>query len=109
MTSRERVEEREQPGTSLLLVGPRSGCHPWLHLYYKMDCAWGAQIAHCGFDGPGGASYFHHLHHSHYECNYGDAAAPFDWLFGTFEDGSKYAPKRPPCKDGTTIARQKAA
>lgn len=79
---------------ALLPLCFESGRHPWLHLYYKLDCAMGAQIAHCGFDGPGGASYFHQLHHAHFECNYGDAAAPFDWLMGTFEDGSTYAKKK---------------
>ena len=39
----------------------------------------------------GGGSYFHQLHHAHFECNYGDAAFPTDWLFGTFEDGSRWA------------------
>ena len=79
---------------ALVPLAFRSGCHPWLHLFYKLDCAMGAQVAHCGFDGPGGASYFHQLHHAHFECNYGDAAAPIDWLMGTFEDGSSYAKKK---------------
>jgi len=68
----------------------RSGCHPWIHLYTKLDLIIGAQIGHDGFDAPGGASYFHQLHHAHFECNYGDAAVPIDWLFGTFEDGSRW-------------------
>lgn len=68
----------------------RSGCHPWLHLYTKIDLIVGAQIGHDGFDAPGGGSYFHQLHHAYFECNYGDAAGiPMDWLMGTFEDGSK--------------------
>lgn len=69
----------------------RSGCHPWIHLYTKLDLIIGAQIGHDGFDAPGGGSYFHQLHHAHFECNYGDAAVPMDWLFGTFEDGSKWS------------------
>lgn len=52
----------------------RSGCHPWLHLYTKMDLIVGAQIGHDGFDAPGGGSYYHQLHHAHFECNYGRAA-----------------------------------
>lgn len=68
----------------------RHGCHPWIHLYTKMDLIIGAQIGHDGFDAPGGGSYFHQLHHAHFECNYGDAAFPLDWIFGTFENGSSY-------------------
>jgi len=69
----------------------RSGCHPFIVLYTKLDLVIGAQIGHDGFDEPGGASYYHQLHHAHFECNYGDAAVPLDWLFGTFEDGSRWA------------------
>jgi len=69
----------------------RSGCHPWIHLYTKLDLILGAQIGHDGFDAPGGGSYYHQLHHAHYDCNYGDSAFPMDWLFGTFEDGSRWA------------------
>jgi sterol desaturase/sphingolipid hydroxylase (fatty acid hydroxylase superfamily) len=70
----------------------RCGCHPWLHLYTKLDLIIGAQIGHDGFDAPGGGSYFHQLHHAHFECNYGDSAGiPLDWIFGTFEDGSSFA------------------
>ena len=31
------------------------------------------------------------LHHAHFECNYGDSAFPCDWLFGTFEDGTRWS------------------
>ena len=59
-----------------------------------MDLAIGAQIGHDGFDVPGGGSYFHQMHHAHFECNYGDAAGiPWDWLMGTFEDGSSFVKK----------------
>ena len=60
----------------------------------KLDLIIGAQIGHDGFDAPGGGSYYHQLHHAHFECNYGDAAFPMDWLFGTFEDGSRWANKQ---------------
>jgi len=68
----------------------RHGCHPWIHLYTKFDLIIGAQIGHDGFDAPGGGSYYHQLHHAHFECNYGDSLVPMDWLCGTFEDGSKW-------------------
>jgi hypothetical protein len=35
----------------------------------------GVQIGHDGFDAPGGGSYYHQLHHAHYECNYGATRA----------------------------------
>lgn len=69
----------------------RCGCHPWIHLYTKMDLIIGAQLGHSGFDEDGGGSYFHQLHHAHVQCNYGDnGGLPMDWLMGTFEDGSKW-------------------
>eukprot|EP01084_Bolivina_argentea_P168337 291957_1 len=48
---------------------------------------------HDGFDSPGGASYYHYLHHAHFECNYGSPMVPFDTWFGTYEDGGKYQKK----------------
>lgn len=69
----------------------RSGCHPWIHLYTKLDLIIGAQLGHDGHDAPGTGDYFHQLHHAHFECNYGSAIIPLDWLFGTFEDGSSYS------------------
>lgn len=69
----------------------RCGCHPFIVLYTKLDLIIGAQIGHSGFDGPGKGAYFHQLHHAHFECNYGsDAGVPFDWIFGTFEDGTSF-------------------
>lgn len=68
----------------------RHGCHPWIHLYTKIDLIVGAQIGHSGFDEFGGGNYFHQMHHAHFECNYGHSLVPLDWLMGTFEDGSSY-------------------
>jgi cytochrome b involved in lipid metabolism len=95
------VESISYISAALIPLMFRCGCHPWIHLYTKLDLVIGAQIGHDGFDAPGGASYFHQLHHAHFECNYGDAAGiPFDWLFGTFEDGSSYKPAREQAKRG---------
>eukprot|EP01083_Nonionella_stella_P082578 227943_1 len=46
-------------------------------------------ISHDGFDDPGAGSYFHYLHHKHFDCNYGTTSflCNFDKLFGTYEDG----------------------
>jgi len=84
------VESIAYISAALIPLCFRSGCHPWIHLYTKMDLVIGAQIGHDGFDAPGGGSYYHQLHHAHFECNYGDSAFPMDWLFGTFEDGSRW-------------------
>jgi hypothetical protein len=71
----------------------RCGCHPFIVLYTKMDLIIGAQIGHDGFDAPGGGSYYHQLHHAHFDCNYGDAAFPMDWIVGSFKDGSEFDKK----------------
>ncbi len=34
-------------------------------------------------------SFFHHLHHRYYECNYGGAEFPLDKWFGTYHDGTE--------------------
>ena len=34
-------------------------------------------------------SFFHHLHHRYFECNYGNPEFPLDKWFGTFHDGSE--------------------
>ena len=41
-------------------------------------------VAHDGFGPPSAGVYFHFLHHSHFDCNYGDTVMPLDWLFGSF-------------------------
>lgn len=90
------VESTMYLSAALIPLMFRSGCHPWIHLYTKLDLIIGAQIGHDGFDAPGGGSYYHQLHHAHYDCNYGDAAGiPMDWLMGTFEDGSRWQKKKP--------------
>ena len=84
------VESVAYISAALIPMMWRHGCPPWIHLYTKLDLIIGAQIGHDGFDAPGGGSYYHQLHHAHFECNYGDSAFPMDWLCGTFEDGSKW-------------------
>lgn len=39
------------------------------------------------------ADYFHHLHHKHFELNYGNIYAPIDPIFKTFHNG-KTSPKK---------------
>jgi len=86
------IESTAYMSAALIPLLFRCGCHPFIHLYTKLDLIIGAQIGHSGFDAPGGGDYFHQLHHAHFECNYGGGGGiPFDWIFGTFEDGSSYS------------------
>ena len=40
------------------------------------------------FQWPGSADYSHHLHHKHFDCNFGTGHIPFDYWFGTFAEGN---------------------
>jgi len=67
---------------------------PPLHFLFNVQTtALGPAGTHHGFEGPvlkesiHTGSYFHYLHHKHFECNYGDAKIPLDKAFGTFHDG----------------------
>lgn len=107
-------------------TGPWSGLsmHPYEHLLY-FSCVfcpsilgisqhpihflfnhWHVLISplpgHDGFDQPGGGSYFHYLHHAHFECNYGTPMVPLDKWFGSYEDGTKYINKKDEDKDKST-------
>lgn len=70
--------------------------NPILALYQLHFAGFGAIPGHIGFDkvevGDSAAfdshAYIHHLHHKHFEVNYGDGLIPFDKWFGTFHDGS---------------------
>eukprot|EP00054_Salpingoeca_dolichothecata_P024088 m.163025 g.163025 ORF g.163025 m.163025 type:complete len:307 (-) comp24903_c0_seq6:53-973(-) len=62
--------------------------HFWMN---KLHADFSPLPGHDGFDKPAGGSQFHHLHHAHYECNYGTPMVPLDKLFGTYEDGSRWA------------------
>jgi sterol desaturase/sphingolipid hydroxylase (fatty acid hydroxylase superfamily) len=61
--------------------------HPFTFLVCHFDLAIGAWLGHDGFQFPGMGSYFHYLHHAHFEINYGDTLIPWDWIFGTFGSG----------------------
>jgi len=64
--------------------------HPFHFMFNKWHALLAPLPGHDGFDQPGGGSYYHFLHHAHFECNYGTPLVPFDKLFGTYEDGRKY-------------------
>lgn len=74
--------------------------HPIHALFHLQHAAFTPAQGHCGFDRivikgdkevrvP---NYFHYLHHTHFECNYGgDGLTVFDKIFGTYHDGSDAA------------------
>ena len=72
--------------------------HP-IHMFYLMQRpALNPALGHTGFDqfvtkkdadrGMSIDSFFHYLHHRHFECNYGAPTVPLDRWFGTLHDGS---------------------
>jgi len=67
--------------------------HPFHFLFDLQHAALAPAHSHHGFEGPilkekvATGSYFHYLHHRHFECNYGSSVMPFDKMFGTFRDG----------------------
>lgn len=66
--------------------------HPMHFLFNHFDVLVAPLPGHDGYAAPaGGGSKFHYLHHAHFECNYGTPMVPLDKLFGSLEDGSKYA------------------
>jgi len=67
--------------------------HPFHFLYNKVHADISPCAGHDGFGEPAGGSYFHYLHHAHYECNFGTPMVPMDKWFGTYEDGLKYRNK----------------
>ena len=65
-------------------------------LAWIVDCGVGAWLGHDGFQWPGSGDYFHHLHHKHFDCNYGASHVPMDQLFGTFAGGEHLKVILPP-------------
>ena len=68
--------------------------HPVHFLFNKFHADLSPLPGHDGYDKPGGGSYFHYLHHAHYDCNYGTPMVPLDQLFGSYQDGSKWEKKK---------------
>ncbi len=68
--------------------------HPLHFLFNSQHTALTPAPGHSGFEGKifkhlTFGSYFHYLHHRHFECNYGESTIPLDKWFGIFEDGSQ--------------------
>ena len=60
------------------------GCHPAIPLAIIIDSKVTAWLGHGGFVFPGTGDYFHHIHHTTFDSNYGTSNVPLDWLFGSF-------------------------
>ena len=76
--------------------------HP-IHVFYHMQyLTLEAAAAHCGFDSLVArdrdrvslGSFFHQLHHRHFDCNYGNGEVPWDKWLGTMHDGTKEGMRR---------------
>lgn len=68
--------------------------HPIHFLYNSQHTALSPAAGHSGFEGDlaekiSFGSYFHYLHHRHFDCNYGEATIPLDEWFGSFMDGAR--------------------
>jgi sterol desaturase/sphingolipid hydroxylase (fatty acid hydroxylase superfamily) len=63
--------------------------HPLLINIVKIELVISAVVGHDGHDFPGNGNWFHYLHHTKIDCNYGTPAAPLDYLFGTVYYGDE--------------------
>ena len=87
--------------SSLLIhfVIPSHPIHILYHLYWLVL---GTVSTHSGYekiwikdkDILSVGSFFHHLHHRYFNCNYGNPEIPFDKWFGSYHDGSQEATNR---------------
>ncbi|MCP4307153.1 MAG: sterol desaturase family protein, partial [bacterium] len=76
--------------------------HPIHVIFHLQHLAFAPAKGHSGFErvvvkddkAIGTGSYFHQLHHKHFECNYGNDIIHLDKWLGTFHDGSKEAEKK---------------
>jgi len=69
---------------SSCLIPVLLGLHPIHAVSAIIDSGLSAWTSHDGFTWPGSGNPFHMLHHSAFDCNYGNAQVPLDYLFGTF-------------------------
>lgn len=61
--------------------------HPLMINIIKVDLTLSAVLGHDGHDFPGSGDWFHYLHHTKTDCNYGSPNAPLDWVFGSIDYG----------------------
>ena len=76
------------------LILPSHPLHVLYHLYWLVL---GTVSTHAGYENIwiknknilNVGSFFHHLHHRYFNCNFGNPEIPFDKWFGSYNDGSR--------------------
>ena len=76
--------------------------HPLHILYHLYWLVLGTVSTHAGYENIwikdknllAVGSFFHHLHHRYFSCNYGNPEIPFDRWFGSYHDGTEEATKK---------------
>jgi sterol desaturase/sphingolipid hydroxylase (fatty acid hydroxylase superfamily) len=63
--------------------------HPLVIHVIKIDLTLSAVLGHDGYDFPGAGDWYHLIHHTKTNCNYGSPNAPFDVLFGSVDYGTE--------------------
>lgn len=61
--------------------------HPIMYNLVKIDLNYAAVLGHDGHEYPAHGDWFHYIHHVKVKGNYGSPNCPFDWLFGTVDNG----------------------
>jgi len=69
---------------SAALLAIPFGCNPVIPVALLIDCGIAAWLGHSGFVFPGTGDFYHNIHHTNFDANYGTPNVPLDWLFGTF-------------------------
>ena len=84
------------------------GVHPVIAVTVIVDCALAAWLGHDGHVWPGAGDYYHGLHHSHFDCNYGTPNFPLDYWTGSFaaskDDVAKLWGKKPSGSEANTLS-----
>eukprot|EP00658_Telonema_sp_P-2_P026847 TRINITY_DN20873_c0_g1_i1.p1 TRINITY_DN20873_c0_g1~~TRINITY_DN20873_c0_g1_i1.p1 ORF type:complete len:435 (-),score=68.61 TRINITY_DN20873_c0_g1_i1:190-1494(-) len=60
--------------------------HPIVFLFNGMHLVLSPAASHSGWEDHWQSDQFHYMHHAQFECNYGSASVPLDFLFGTFRE-----------------------
>lgn len=57
---------------------------PMIPVAIIFDFGINSALGHSGFVFPGTGDFYHNIHHTNFDANYGSPNVPFDYLFGTF-------------------------
>ena len=61
--------------------------HPIFMNIIKIDLTLSAVLGHDGHDFPGAGNFYHYLHHTKINVNFGTPNSPFDYFFGSLDRG----------------------